>query len=123
MSKLNICERCGIVTNEIADIEYNMCPVCRGKMVAINLTEDEANKKYASQMAESDMPIATRNQCIRNDYFYDKIENREAEPVLSKEEHEAIFGKELHCPLCNSTTIWTLNKKHICNKCRNKWED
>ena len=123
MSQLIICERCGSVTNETPDIKLNMCPVCHGKMIPIGLTEDEAAKKYETQMAESDMPIVTRNQCIRNDYYYNKIENREAEVVLSKEEYEDLFGKKLHCPLCNSAAVWTLKEKHICGKCRHKWEE
>ncbi len=123
MSQLIICERCGSVTNKTPDIKLNMCPVCHGKMIPIGLTEEEAAEKYKIEMAESSMPIVTRNQCIRNDYYYNKIENHEGEVVLTKKEYKKLFGMEMHCPICNSTMIWSLDKKRICGNCRHKWEE
>lgn len=119
MSNLFICEKCGCV---VPESEEQFCLVCHGKLIPLGITEEEANNKYKEIMEQSKLPIPERNECIRKDYYYGKIENPQAKVAITNEEYTSIYGKTIHCPSCNSKMVWTIDDTHICRICGKKWK-
>ena len=120
MSNLFICEHCGAVHE---NNDKNFCLICHCKLIPLNISEEEANNKYKDIMENSKNPICERNECIRQDYFYNKIENPKAEKVISDEEYKAIYDKGIYCPICKSDLVWsTGDNTYICRNCKTKWE-